>query len=166
MQAAQNLLKTARKTYTLKDLIHHEKYQYKNLMEMLLEYPSNGVGFRIAKKYWPEGHYVKVLQVTPTSNRLGKVYGMKYVDGKPVSKKMFEVDRTTTRGLWRYDLGDSMADLGNGLVYTLADFENHYKTVKQVGWKRPADLRKNMNWELPEGKTDPVENRNINSVGV
>lgn len=160
MLAAQNLLKAARKTFTLQDLIRHEKFRYKSLVEMLSEYPHHGIGFRISKMYWPENHYIKVFQVELETNRVGKVYGRKFVDGVPVGDKIFEVDRVGTRGLWRYDLGDSFHVADNGMVYTLKDFKRHYDTVKQRQPKRPADMRVNMVWESPKSEHDPIENDN------
>ncbi len=159
MNAAQNLVKSARRVFTLKDLIHHEKYQYKNLIEMLSEYPNHGVGFRISKIHWPENHWIHVLKVELDTNRLGRVYGKKYVDGLLSSDKLLNVEHTSTRGLWRYDLGDAMSIIDESLVYTLSDLEKHYKTVRQRGWKRPEDLRKNMKWTPP--KHDPIENNNL-----
>jgi hypothetical protein len=160
MKAAQNLAKSARKHFTLQDLIRHEKIKHKNLVEMLSEYPNQGVGFRIAKVYWPENHYVKVFKVEFDTNRSGKVYGRKYVDGVASSDKIFEVDRTTSRGLWRYDLGDSFHQTDNGLIYSLEDLNKHFVTVSQRPWKRPADLRVNMQWTAPEGAQEPLENEN------
>ena len=155
------MVKTARKTFTLKDLIHHEKYQYKNLIEMMTEYPNIGVGFRIAKVHWPENYYIKVLKVDLETNRQGKVFGKVYKDGVLASHRLVEVDQTSMRGLWRYDLGDSIAYLGEGFIYDLEDLKKHFNTVRQVGWKRPSDLRKNMKFEIPEGASDPVPNKNV-----
>lgn len=160
MKAAQNLMQGARKHFTLQDLIKHEKLKYKNLVEMISEYPNNGIGFRISKIYWPENHYIKIFKVDLETNRSGKVYGRKYIDGVATSDRVFEVDRASTRGLWRYDLGDAFHQADNGLIYTFQDFKKHYDTVFQRPWKRPADLRKNMQWTSPEGGLDPVENEN------
>ena len=161
MNAAQNLIKTARRTFTLKDLIHHEKYQYKNLIEMISEYPNHGVGFRIAKIYWPENQWIQVLRVDLETNRIGKVFGKKYVEGTLASDNLLDVQHTTTRGLWRYDLGDSMCILDKDVIYTISDLEKHYKTVKQRSFKRPADLRKNMVFTPPGA--DPIENTNYSA---
>lgn len=166
MRAAQNLAKSARKQFTLQDLIRHEKLKHKNLVEMISEYPNQGMGFRISKIYWPENHYIKIFKVDLETNRVGKVYGRKYVDGVAVTDKIFEVDRTSTRGLWRYDLGDSYYQTDNGLVYGLEDFKKHFETVPQRSWKRAADLRKNMNWTTPEGEIEPIENDNVRKTRV
>lgn len=161
MNAAQNLVKTARKTFTLRDLTHHEKYKYKSLIEMVAEYPNHGVGFRISKIFWPENHYIHIMRVELTTNRIGKIYGKKYIDGRLAEDQVVEVDGVTTRGLWRYDLGDAMCILDQGLVYTLSDLEKHFRTVRQRNWKRPADLRKNMDWIPPADAIEPIENENL-----
>lgn len=161
MKAAQNLMKGARKHFNLQDLIRHEKLQHKNLVEMISEYPNNGIGFRISKIYWPENHYIKIFKVDLETNRSGRVFGRKYENGVAASDKIFEVEQTTTRGLWRYDLGDSFHQTDNGLIYTLEDLKKHYDTVRQRNWKRPSDLRKNMDWTPPEGAKEPLENRNV-----
>lgn len=160
MQAAQNLLKTARKSFTLQDLIRHEGFRYKNLVEMLAEYPHKGVGFRVSKIYWPENHYIKVFRADLETNRVGKIYGRKYIEGAPVNDRIFEVDRASTRGLWRYDLGDSFHVADNGMVYTISDFKKHFSTVVQRKPKRPEDMRKNIAWEAPKSDHEPVENEN------
>lgn len=161
MNAVKNLVKSARKNFTLEDLIRHEKKRHKNLIEMLSEYPNHGVGFRISKMYWPENHYIKVMRVELETNRLGKVYGKKFVGGTAASDKVFEVDKTTTRGLWNYDLGDSFYISDTGMTYTLEDFKKHYDScVSKREPKRPKDMRKNMKWTPPEGAIEPIENRN------
>lgn len=161
MKAAQNLLKSARKNFTLQDLIRHEKLRDKNLIEMISEYPNNGIGFRISKIYWPENHYIKIFKVDLETNRVGKVYGRKYVEGVAITDKIYEIERSSTRGLWRYDLGDSFHQTDNGLIYSIEDLKQHFDTVKQRPWKRPADLRKNMDWTPPEGTIEPIENTNL-----
>ena len=154
-------MKSARKHFTLQDLIRHEKIRNKNLIEMISEYPNKGVGFRISKIYWPENHYIKIFKVELDTNRIGKVYGRKYVEGVAVTDKIYEVDRASTRGLWRYDLGDSFHQTDNGLIYTIEDLKKHFDTVPQRPWKRPADLRKNMDWTPPEDAVEPYENENL-----
>ena len=161
MKAAQNLVKGARKNFALADLIKHEKTKYKNLIEMITEYPNNGIGFRISKIYWPENHYIKIFKVDLVTNRIGKVYGRKFIDGVVESDEIIEVERTSSRGLWRYDIGDSFHQTDNGLVYTLEDMKRHFDTVIQTKWKRPVDLRKNMDWTPPEGVQEPFENDNL-----
>ena len=161
MIAAQNLVKSSRKVFTLKDLIHHCDYKKKNLIEMISEYPNLGVGFRIAKIHWPEDYYVKVFRVDLATNRLGKVFGKVYRNGILESEDLVEMDETSARGLWRYDLGDSICYMGEGFIYTLEDLNKHYQKVEQQPWNRPAMLRRNMDWSPPEGAIEPVVNRNI-----
>ena len=159
MNAAKNLVKNARKTYTLKDLIVADRIKEKNLMEMLAEYPNKGVGFKISKFYWPDGHYVKIGHVQFHTNRTGKVWGKKYIGGQPETGEVEEVERVSTRGLWRYELGDGFYTGLGGVMYTLNDFEKHYNTVSQRKRKGVEEMRKNMNWQAPEG--EPYENANV-----
>lgn len=55
------LSKTIR-TYSFNDLIAVIRLPYKNLPEMLGQYPNNGVGFKIWRKTWPENKYIIVTE--------------------------------------------------------------------------------------------------------
>jgi hypothetical protein len=161
MKAATNLVKGARKSFTLTDLVKQEKFAYSNLIEAIHIYPNHGVGFRIAKVHWPENQYIHVTKVDLESNRLGRVFGKIYKDGKLLSENLIDVDGTSTRGLWRYDLGDAFCQLDNGLTYTLQDLEKQFGKVRQRGWKRPESLRKNMKWTPPEEAANTTFNKNL-----
>ena len=162
--AAQKLLAGSRRTFVLKDLIGYESKQYKSLLEEVSLYPNQGVGFRIAKIYWPENHYVKILHVEYENNKIARIFGRKYANGAPEHDSIVQVDRVTTRGLWKYDIADAFCDLGNGLIYTNKDFEAYFKTVRQRKYKRPSDLRKNMKWSPPEGAIEPIVNDNMRQL--
>ncbi len=41
------------KTFNLWDITKHKSIEYKNLYEMLSQYPSKGVNFKVWRKTWP-----------------------------------------------------------------------------------------------------------------
>lgn len=156
MNPAHNLIKRLSKKFTLKDVIHKSKFQrtQSNLFENISMYPSNGVGFHIRKVTWKQSRYMKIVKVDLQSNRRGRVWGIEFKDGKQLSLVPEEITTATTRGLWIYELGDSYAELDNGLIYGVNDMVEFYEVEGQREEIPIESLRANMDWDLKQQVED------------
>jgi len=65
MEEARRLLyEKAIKKFTLQEVTNHSKFTSHNLISLLTRYPGNGVGFKVYQKYWPQGTFFHVRDVT------------------------------------------------------------------------------------------------------
>ncbi len=64
MEEARRLLyEKVIKKFTLQEITKHRTIKHKNLIEMISRYPGYGVGFKVNRKWWPEGMFLHVKQV-------------------------------------------------------------------------------------------------------
>ena len=64
MEEARRLLyEKAIKKFTMQDIIKHHNAPYKNLVQMLSQYPNNGEGFKVWAKWWEPGTFFHVKEV-------------------------------------------------------------------------------------------------------
>ena len=92
---------------------------------MLSRYPGHGVGFKVQRKWWPEGTFMHVRQVDLFAPRFGRVFGILYKDGKLAGNKIERVEDALKRGMWKYSMNDAaftepQVTLDNGLTFDLA----------------------------------------------
>jgi hypothetical protein len=79
MEEARRLLyEKVIKKFTLQEITKHRIIKQKSLVEMLTRYPGYGVGFKVHRKWWPEGMFYHVRQVHLLSSRYGRFRGIKY----------------------------------------------------------------------------------------
>ncbi len=93
---------------------------------MLSRYPGYGVGFKVYRKWWPEGMFYQVKQVHLLSPRYGRMLGIKYKDGKIAGNKIERIEEILKRGMWNYQLNDAafteqQVTLDNGLTMNLGE---------------------------------------------
>lgn len=127
MEEARRLLyEKAIKKFTLADVTKHRTIKNKNLIEMLTRYPGYGVGYKVARKWWPQGQYFHVKNVELYSARYGKLWGILYRDNKIAGNKIEPIDGVLKRGMWNYELVDASkteqeVTLDNGVVFNLGE---------------------------------------------
>ena len=79
MEEARRLLyEKVIKKFTIEQVTKHKKIQNKNLIEMLSGYPGYGNGFKVNRKWWPQGMFFHVKKVDLFSGRYGKLQGVLY----------------------------------------------------------------------------------------
>ena len=106
-EARRLLYEKAIKKFTLQEVTKHRVIKNKNLIEMMSRYPGYGVGFKVTRKWWPQGQFMHVRNVELYSARFGKAWGIMYKDGKVFGNKIEPIDGVLKRGMWQYDLSDS-----------------------------------------------------------
>lgn len=62
-EAKRLLYEKAIKRFTMQEVTKHHTIPHKNLIEMLSRYPSQGVGFKVWSKWWPENTFYHVRDV-------------------------------------------------------------------------------------------------------
>ncbi|KAM3145406.1 hypothetical protein pb186bvf_002450 [Paramecium bursaria] len=122
-QTAEALLNKASKTYKFEDLIRFGKNPYKNLPEILGQYPNQGVGFKIWRKTWPSWKYIIVKEAEYKSLRNAKFFGVEYIKDKPQSPQPIKIRNGSKRGVWRFDVNGATAFTDNGLKYTTEELQ-------------------------------------------
>lgn len=126
MEEARRLLyEKAIKKFTMQEVTKHKSIQHKNLLEMLSRYPGYGVGFKVQRKWWPEGTFMHVRQVDLFAARYGRVFGILYKNNQIAGNKIERIEDSLKRGMWRYNLTDaafteSQVTLDNGATFDLA----------------------------------------------
>ena len=117
------------KQFTLKDVIQRARIGKKdhNLIELLYPYPSKGVGFKVSKVNEGDNIWHEIISVKFTSHSRGEVWGIKYKDGIKQVDTPVMLERTTTRGFYRYQVADSIGKTENKLEYTSAEMERFMK---------------------------------------
>ena len=93
---------------------------------MLSRYPGHGVGFKVYRKWWPQGMFYHVRDVHLLSPRHGRILGIKYKDSQIAGNKIEKIDDVLKRGMWNYELADSaftqqQVILDNGVSLNLAE---------------------------------------------
>ena len=76
----------------------------RNLVELIARFPQNGKGMRVFRKSWPEDSYWQVWKVQMTSEKAGRVYGVRYWKGELLSSKIDKINGASKRGIWQYDI--------------------------------------------------------------
>ena len=108
MEEAKRLLyEKAIKKFTMQEITRHRTITNKSLVEMLSRYPGNGVGFKVYRKWWPENMFFHVKRVELFAPRFGRMWGIKYKDGKIDQHKIERIDEILKRGMWKYHLSDA-----------------------------------------------------------
>ena len=108
-EAKRALFERVIKRYTLAELAKHRNTppgQY-NLIELISRYPSNGLGFKVFKKTWHEGHFFHVRRIELFNGRYGRLWGFRYKDGVLDKPKIMKISRVQHRGLWQFDCTDT-----------------------------------------------------------
>ena len=108
MEEARRLLyEKAIKKFTLQEITKHRTIKQKNLVEMLSRYPGYGTGFKVYRKWWPEGMFYHVRSVNLLSPRHGRLTGILYKNNQLAGNKIVKIEEVLKRGMWNYQLNDA-----------------------------------------------------------
>ena len=127
MEEARRLLyEKAIKKFTLQEITKHRTIKQKNLVEMLSRYPGYGTGFKVYRKWWPEGMFYHVRSVNLLSTRYGRLSGILYKENQIAGNKIVKIEEVLKRGMWNYQLNDAAmteqsVTLENGVSINLGE---------------------------------------------
>merc|ERR1739848_310253 len=111
--------RTLRKKFTLEDLI-----------DMVMPYPTNGIGFKVRQSNWPTGKHYKLTEIQQTDKSTVKVLGHLYHNDKMLCKNPIVVKEAMLKGGWQLDLANSSVTLDNGAHYSAEDMKNFHEEQK------------------------------------
>lgn len=60
--AAEEMLSKTVKTFTFQEIVKFGNHPYKNLPELLAQYPNKGVGFKVWRKTWPQNKFIIIKE--------------------------------------------------------------------------------------------------------
>ena len=146
-EARRLLYEKAIKKFTLQEVTKHRVIKNKNLIEMLSRYPGYGVGYKVTRKWWPQGQFMHIKNVELYSARFGRAWGIMYKDGQIASNKIEKIDGVLKRGMWQYELSDAAfteqtVELDNGLKFNLGETQKLIDEKKEFLSQR----KKSMQW--------------------
>merc|ERR1739848_190837 len=122
--------RTLRKKFTLQDLINEPALSEWNLIDMVMPYPTNGIGFKVRQSNWPTGKHYKLTEIQQTDKSTVKVLGHLYHNDKMLCKNPIVVKEAMLKGGWQLDLANSSVTLDNGAHYSAEDMKNFHEEQK------------------------------------
>jgi small subunit ribosomal protein S34 len=72
----------------------------RNLVELISRFPKQGAGIKVFKKTWPENCYWHVFYTKMSTDKAGRMYGIKYWEGERISNKIDKIPGVMKRGIW------------------------------------------------------------------
>ena len=102
-----SLIKRALQKYPVPETLTSKPGE-RNLIELLSRFPNKGVGMKVYRKTWPENCYWHIYYNKLTSEKSGKVFGIKYWNDEMQDKKIAKIPGAMKRGIWQFDMNDTI----------------------------------------------------------
>ena len=98
---------------------------------MISRFPQQGAGMKVFKKTWPENCYWEVYYAKMSSQKAGRLYGLKYWQGDRLSTKIDKIPGVMKRGVWQYDINNAFQLTDKEMARLLKEQEPEEEPVEE-----------------------------------